>query len=554
MPITRWIRGAKLSFARLPIRGGAPSEPAYIYRDPWKGDAEQGARIVSGRFLFERQEYSFPSGRWDQGTWPEPAQEWLHSFCWLRDLRALGSDEARLTARALVSHWLSYPPTDLLVKNASVTGARLAAWIANHEFALASADRRIQQKFMERLLQEGRTIAAFLPLPAQGWKGLKALKGLLAVALAIPEQTGFMSRFLRYLPAEIERLILADGMVAERSPEAQFQAARELTEMSIMFRTAHSSVPPILETSLDKVCPVLRAMRHGDGALAVFNGSRELYSSVIDEVLAQGARQKLLAPSMSQGLFTRLALGKALLIMDNGPPAAEGFDKRAHAGTLSFEFSYQRHRLFVNCGSAEVGAWNKALRASPAHTVLVADGLSSSDFNAEGRVVRRPAHVMCEHQTDGTAHWLETSHDGYYPPLGLKWTRNLYLGGEGEDLRGQEIVEGERATPFALRFHIHPDVTVIRDDEDIILKVGGMVWRFRQKGGQINLENDIYVARGRVEKTQQIVVESIQYKISSEDNKLQESDEASSKDSLSENKEKKKFSQTVTWLLERIPE
>jgi len=420
---------------------------------------------------------------------------------------------------------------------------------------LASADRKLQQKIMDRMLVEGRTIAALLPLEPQGWRGLTALRGLLAAALAMPDHSGFMTRFLRYLPAEIERLILSDGTVAERSPEAQYQTARELAEMSVMFRTAHSSVPPFIDVALDRVCPVLRAMRHGDGGLAVFNGSNERYSAMVEDVLAQGSRQKLIAPAMHQGKFTRLVLGKSLLIVDSGAPPPTSYDQAAHAGTLSFEFSNQRHRLFVNCGSAQVGAWAQALRASAAHTVLVADGLSSSDFGSDGHVTRRPAHVTCEHQSSGEAHWLDLSHDGYHPPLGMKWTRRLYLGADGEDLRGQEVLEGERETPFALRFHIHPDVHVTRDDEDIILQVGGMIWRFRQKGGMLLLEDDVYLARGRREKTKQIVIASLRRVVPAVEEAAENGGEAQeSTKPAAPSKPLQVVSQTVTWLLERIPE
>ncbi|MFT8364942.1 MAG: heparinase II/III family protein [Gluconobacter cerinus] len=555
MPIRRWIQDARLSLARLPVGGGTSEGPVYIYRDPWKGDAEQGARLVAGRFRFDRQDYDLPRGKWERGPWPEPAKQWLQSFAWLRDLRALGSDDARMTARALVADWVSHPPTDPLVKDACVTGARLSSWLANHEFCLASADRKLQQKIMDRMLVEGRTIAALLPLEPQGWRGLTALRGLLAAALAMPDHNGFMTRFLRYLPAEIERLILSDGTVTERSPEAQYQTARELAEMSVMFRTAHSSVPPFIDVALDRVCPVLRAMRHGDGGLAVFNGSNERYSAMVEDVLAQGSRQKLIAPAMHQGKFTRLALGKSLLIVDSGAPPPTSYDQAAHAGTLSFEFSNQRHRLFVNCGSAQVGAWAQALRASAAHTVLVADGLSSSDFGPDGHVTRRPAHVTCEHQSSGEAHWLDLSHDGYHPPLGMKWTRRLYLGADGEDLRGQEVLEGERETPFALRFHIHPDVHVTRDDEDIILQVGGMIWRFRQKGGMLLLEDDVYLARGRREKTKQIVIASLRRVVPAAEETAENGGEVQENTKpAAPSKPLQVVSQTVTWLLERIPE
>lgn len=536
-----WIRGAKLSFARLGARGPVPEGPVYVYRDPWKGDAAQGARLVAGRFRFDRAEYVLTPGRWGSPSWPRPVRDWFDGFSWLRDLRMLGTDEARLAARALIAEWLGQSAGGRLTIDATVTGERLAAWLCNHEFCMASADRRLQRRLMERMQMEARTVAALLPLPPSGWRGLCALRGLLAASLAMPEQTGFMSRFLRYLPAEIDRLALADGTVAERSPEAQFQAARELTEMSVMFRTAHSSLPPLINTALDRLCPVLRAMRHGDGGLAVFNGAGERRAEEIEDVLALGSRQRLVAPAMPEGKFIRVALGKALLIVDAGPPPPASCDRAAHAGTLSFEFSHHRHRLFVNCGSALTGPWEAALRRSAAHTLLVADGHSSSDFGADGRITRRPAHVTSEHQTDGKAHWLDLSHDGYHPVLGVKWTRRLYLGAEGEDLRGQEVLEGERLTPFALRFHVHPEVSVTRDDEDVILRAGGTIWRFRQKGGVLAVEDDVYLARGERETARQIVVTQLPGG---------DGEEAGAE----KGEGPRRFTRTVTWLLERIPE
>ncbi|GBR67540.1 heparinase II/III family protein [Gluconobacter kanchanaburiensis] len=551
---SRWLRGLRLSLARLPLGGQTSQEPVHAFRDPWKGDPEQGARLIAGHFCFDRQDYALPKGSWERGPWPGPVREWLHGFSWLRDLRTLGSDRARMTARMLVSDWLAHPPTDPLVGDACVTGSRLASWLSNHEFCLASADLALQKRLMDRMLVEGRTIAALLPLPPQGARGLMAFRGLLAAAMAMPDHTGFMSRYLRYLPAELERLILADGTVIERSPEAQFLVARELAEMSVMFRTAHASVPPFIDRALDRVCPVLRAMRHGDGGLAVFNGANERYSAAVEDVLAQGSRQKLIAPAMPQGKFTRLALGKSLLIVDSGAPAAAGFDHMAHAGTMSFEFSHQRHRLFVNCGSAVVGAWRDAMRCSAAHTVLVADGLSSADFGPDGGMTRRPVTVSCEHQTDGSAHWLDMAHDGYHAPLGAKWTRRLYFGSDGEDFRGQELIDGERNIDFAIRFHIHPDVMVTQDDEDIILQAGGMIWRFRQRGGVVRLESDVYLGRGKRESGQQIIITPLPSPPAQADAVLPDGQSEAMPVASDTPKTAGRVHQSVTWLLERIPE
>lgn len=514
MGFGNFLRSTRLSLARVPALPGlgrAPSEPGLVTRDLWNGDAARGARMLRGSLPFDGHRFPFPEdGRetWERAALPPEARAYLLGFSWLRDLRTLGTDEARLRARALVGSWLDHPPTDPLIADACVTGSRLAAWLGNYDFFAASADDGFRQRLMDRILVEARTIAALLPLSNQGWRGLSALRGLLAAALALPGHRGLLLRFQRYLGPELERLVLTDGGFAERSPEAQFQGARELAEIAAMLRTAQISPPISLGTTSEKVCAALRAMRHGDGGLALFNGAFEHKSSDIEQVMHYGARQRLLAPGLPDTGFIRIALGRALLLVDAGKPPPPGFDRGTHAGTLSFEFSVQRQRLIVNCGAAFDGAWAQALRETAAHTALVPDGRSSSDFAPSGGLSRRPVNVRAEHQAQNGAHWLDLSHDGFRASLGATWQRRLYLGQDGEDLRGEEVFEGERETPLALRFHLHPQVEahLAPDADEVLLHAGGMIWRFRQEGGVLSLEDSIYRGSGLPEPTLQIVV------------------------------------------------
>jgi len=515
MAFRRWTRDARLSLARIPNipgLGRAPNVPAVTLRDLWPGDAARGAGMIDGAFRFDGVTYRIPGDdpaqRWERPDLPEGVRRWLHGFAWLRDLRTLGTDEARLRAREIVGRWLDHPATDPLIADTATTGVRLAAWLGNYDFFAATAGDAFRQRLMDRILVEGRTIAAMLPLPLQGWRGLSALRGLLAAGMAMPGFTGLLSRFERYLGPELERLILPDGCMAERSPEAQLQAIRELAEMAALLRAAQLPIPVVLEGALDRLCPVLRAMRHADGGLAVFNGAVEHSADLVDMVLQQGARQRLLAPAMPDGGFIRLSMGRSLLLVDAGKPPPPGFDQEAHAGTLSFEFSHNRQRIFVNCGAAREGEWARALRETAAHTALVLDGQSSSDFSAEGGLSRRPVHVKASHQAQNGAHWLDLSHDGYRASLGATWQRRLYFGENGLNLRGEEIVDGERATKLALRFHLHPEVEahLTEEGDEIILEAGGVIWRFHQDGGVLALESSVYRAGSKPVRTLQIVV------------------------------------------------
>ncbi|WP_336717158.1 heparinase II/III family protein [Asaia bogorensis] len=511
----RWAREARLSFARLPSSvpglARAPDRPVHAIRDIWPGNPDHGALLVSGTARFEGRSIPLRVTDWEYADVSPATRDWLQGFTWLRDLRALGSDEARLYARSIVSSWLDQPPIDPLVLNATATGARLASWLGHFDFFAASASEGFRQRLMDRLLVEGRLVSIMLPLAEQGWRNFTALKGLLSVAVAIPSQTGFLQRFHRFLDQEIERQILPDGTLRERSPLAQMEATRELAEISVFMRMAQLSPSESVQNALARLCPVLRALRHGDGGLALFHGSKEQDDRQIDRIIQYGARQTLLASAMPDGGFWRIAAGKALLFVDGGAPPPVNYDRNAHAAPLSLEFSFGRQRLFVNCGGAAGGSWKHALRQTAAHSSLVVENTSCCDIGADGAIIRRPAHVTLAHQSQDGAHWVDAQHDGWYPGFGVHWRRRLYLGPTGEDLRGEECVDGERRVAFALRFHLHPSVTaeLAPDGDEVLMHAGGMIWRFRQEGGALSLEKSVYAGGEKPVSAFQIVVRPV---------------------------------------------
>ncbi|MCQ0042194.1 MULTISPECIES: heparinase II/III family protein [Acetobacteraceae] len=499
----------RLLLVSLPQRQHEGTSPVCLYQDREEGDVDQGALLTGGVFRFAQKTYSLPlRGVWQSNSWPEDVRRWFYGFDWLKDLRTFGTNGARLLARSMVASWADRPPADPVARESSVMGRRLANWLGHYEFCLSTATEGTQQLVLDAAVKEARRLSAMLPLPPMGWEGLAVLRGLLAVYMAVPYYDGFFKRFEQQLPLELKRLLGDEGIVAERSPEAQYRCVQELTAIQGMFTTLQWMPPDCVPVMLGRACAVLRAFCHGDGGLALFNGSQERGAKAVQALLEQAERYKVVASSLSRGGFARLTAGRALLLVDAAAPPPQGMDGMAHAGTLSFEFSHDRQRLFVNCGAAEGGPWRRALRSSAAHTILVVDGESSSDFGNDGHVTRRPSQVRCEQKRQGRVQELHLSHNGYYPSYGVLWSRSLFLEPSGEELRGSETVEGERDVSFMLRFHIHPDVRVEREDDDILLHAPSELWRFRQTGGVIMLEDDLYMGRGVPEQTAQIVVQS----------------------------------------------
>ncbi len=534
------LRGARRILANLkPVK--VPEAPARSFRDLWPGDAARGARLLRGEYevlgTVRPLRPSEADGLQDWGpaggspAWRAAA----HGFAWLRDLRALGSDSARLRGRALTADWLALPG-DSLAEAPEVAGARLSAWLGHWDFLAATAEDGFRRQFMQRLAQDARGVVASLPAEAAHRGALAALKGGMAASVALEEDT-WLARCVRFLPQELERQFLPDGGHVERSPAHLLLAIQDLIEIRNLLHGAGVDAPPILASVLDRAAPALRVLRHADGGLALFNGTREESAAIIDLVLTQSQSRGRAPSALPDTGFQRLAASRTLVICDCGAPPsgrrdagpgglARGADRLAHAGTLAFEMSVGRDRLIVNCGAAPAAepAWRDALRATAAHSTLVLADTHSSELRPEG-LGRRVETVEADRQDSNGAQWLEAAHDGWLRQYGMRHRRRLYLSESGDDLRGEDLLEADREVPapgFVVRFHLHPAVvaSLQQSESGVLLRLpSGPGWRLLGIGARVAIEESVYLA-GELRRSQQVALHaepgttSVQWQIS----------------------------------------
>ena len=507
-----WFTRARMvlgEFGRLGMRH-VPDAPALPVRDPWPGDPALGARIMRSEFDHQGGARPIKNGGWNDDSGSILVRSALHSFTWLRDLRALGSDGARARARALVQDWINAPARDPVADYADVVGARIWAWLAHYDFFAASAEDHYRQRLMARLLADARSLALAIPVESNDGRALAAIKGLIAAATAIPEHDALLVRALKFLPAEIARQVLPDGMHCERSPAAHLAALQSLFEIRALLQAAQAPAVPSLAGAIERMSAALRLLRHGDGSLALFNGTAEIAPNLIELVLTQAGRAGRVPALLEQGGFTRLQAGRTLLIADTGVPPPPGLDRFAHAGTLSFELSLGRERLIVNCGAlpGASSAWRDALRATAAHSTLVVADTNSSEVTETG-LGRRVGNVEISRQEANGALWLDTTQDGWNRNLGILHHRRLYLSADGDDLRGEDLLEGQAPYGAVVRFHLHPNVqaNVQQDGEAVLLRLPlGSFWRLRADGGVIGLEESIYFGGSEPRRSEQVTI------------------------------------------------
>ena len=507
---------------RMMISGRAPSSITGAPADMRPGDAAIGAQLVDGGFEFlgQRRDVA-PGSEQGEAPWSHTGygEAWfaaLHGFTWLRDLRAVAGNSGRERAQALVADWLArHTAIHTLAWRPDILGRRVAAWIGGGEFLLAEADTGFTDKFYVGLALQVRHLTRTVRQGPDGAARFAAIKGLLAAATCLPDGERRLQTALRALDAELTRQVMADGGHIERSPSAHLTALADLVDIRATLSSNDQPVPDALQQAIDRMAPMLRAYRHGDGALALFNDSLEEAPWLVDLVLAQSdARGRAHANAPHAG-FRRIQAGRTLALMDAGAPARVGTS--AHAGTLSFELSIGKERLVVNCGAWRGGdnSWRAAMRATAAHSTMTVDDTNSAELMAEGGIGVGPKNVEVSREDQDGAVWIEASHDGFVEPFGLVHQRRLYVAADGSDIRGEDILHRKRhdtqgGRAFAVRFHLHPDVqaSLVQDGSSVLLRLpSGAGWQMRGKGGTLDLAESIYAGQpGERRRSNQIVV------------------------------------------------
>jgi uncharacterized heparinase superfamily protein len=514
---TRWRRDAWRALAAGPLYrhtliGPVPADLRLKLNERWPGDAKRGGAILVGEIEFAGEMLRNPLPVWLP---PTGGPGWLaawHGFGWLVHLLAVGT-AARDPARALVHSWLGESAAwHPIAWRSDVVATRIFAWIVHfEELAGRESDRPLRRAMLASLASQVRHLSRTAAWELTGAPRLRALKGLIGGLAAFGGSEKRMTRALKSLEGELAAQILPDGGHRSRNPSVQLAVLRDLIDIRAVLRAATAETPVALQQAIERMAPMLRFFRHGDRRLALFNNSVEEDGVVVDLALTRSETRGHPLTAAPQSGFQRLQAGQSLVLVDTGKPPARGFDGRAHAGPLSFELSQGRDRIIVNCGGYRGAkpAWRRVARASAAHSVLVVADTNAVEIMADGALGRGPSNVRSERAEDGGHQWIAASHDGYRPRFGLTYARELYLSGDGDDLRGEDKLTGRSGAPFALRFHLHPAVeaSLIEDGGGALLKLpSGAVWRLRAAGAEMGLGESVYLGTGEVRKTQQIVL------------------------------------------------
>jgi uncharacterized heparinase superfamily protein len=492
--------------------------------DPMPRRLEDADAALRGRFRLAGETVQITTGSiFDKAALSPGWAKALHGFEWLPPLSAAGGEPARVLATNLISQWIKRNSRYVLPAWApEVMARRLINLFAHSRLVLAHSDAMWRSRLFVSLREQSRALARFCNEAPVGVPRLEAVAAVILSGVCLDDHSRRLEIGLARFEAEIAQQVLPDGGHVTRSPEALVHAYRLLMMVIDALGFAGKEIPPSLRSAHDRMAPMIRFFRHGDGALAVFNGGAEADPRMIASLLARDEIRGQPFGHAPHSGYQRIAVAKVLLLLDCGTPPPDAYSQEAHAGCLSFEFSTSGQRLVVNCGSGRrhKGHWEAALRATAAHSTLTLADTSSGIILPVGtsrtllgpRLVDGPVRVGTRRVETADGVTIEASHDAYVRHFGVTHQRSVTLASHGKMITGIDRLLPGGGKPgskdFALRFHLHPDVRVSTSQSDfVLLKLpDGDGWRFRAQGGGVSVEESVYLAADVVRRTEQIVI------------------------------------------------
>ena len=531
--------------------GQRSAAPALLPSPPRRGDRHKGGEVLQGVCDWGGVRLFHPYPFWQPASASASWLEACHGFVWLDDVRAYAATVADTDKKLQAVRFVAERIDDWLLlhrrwsweswsweswKTATVA-KRLTKWLQHYDWYAPALSAPQRLTLHRALYAHYRHLCRATHLqPRFSFERLTGLLVCATAALCFREgrarRQACERRLCRALEEQVPR---GEGFWYGRRACLQQALMEALLQVKRLYALVQILPPEGMLAALDRMVPALMMLRCGDGALATFDGSGEGSASAVSRLLASVEVRARTPLSAAGAGLERMVSQKALVLVDTSVSrcsralhkgGASG-GASAYASTSAFEFCYEQDRLVVSCAleAAEQASLSdlpsqRAARSSAAHSMLTLgerNVCSLHPFDGH-RVQVNVARSMLDGETR-----LALSHDGYRGLFGMAVSRELHLSRVGTNLWGWERLRVEhrrrfersfaRGLPFALRFHLHPKVSVflLRHGREAVLKPDNRPgFRFRLQGAaSLSVADSLYGGEGRLTPTKQLLVSGI---------------------------------------------
>ena len=255
------------------------------------GIPARGAQMKIGQFLVAGHLVEAP----DQSIWdiPKPSSEFeaeLQSFHWLDHLAADGTAEARKLAKAWFFDWVErYANGSGAGWVPHLTGRRLLRMINHSTLLLMGEEKPAQDIYFRTASQLTYFLVQRAHKEKSGLPRIVALSGLIHAALSFDRMRKHLDPAITNLSKECLTVVDEKGEIPSRSAEdlmdiftALAWTTHVMTEEGLTPEREHIR-------AMERIVPVLRSLRLGDGGLGHFQGSGRGMEGRLDQALIDSA-------------------------------------------------------------------------------------------------------------------------------------------------------------------------------------------------------------------------------------------------------------------------
>ena len=440
-----------------------------------------------------------------------------YNFHWLNVAKKIGGSEIILLSKKHIINWYQQnKKIYTFIWNEQIVAKRLINLIYNYDFYAVSATEEEKKIIKSIIIRHYLKLKSYLILKKNNsFLSIETCKALLLFHLINNLKN---ERLLVLIYFQIESQIDENGMHKSINPCFHAEFINHLYEIKNLLLFFNINETDKIEKSIISMISVLKNLFHKDKTISLFNGSN---NSNITQIKNINKLYKDLKTKNMTNINNGLAIFESKnlkIFFDVAKPTNKLLSQNLHAGTLSFELSYDGEKIITNCGSIEkrIGKRPEFLRYSAAHSTIILNNTNISELVAKRSYKRAPKKIsMTNNETNESLIW-EAIHDGYNNNYKKIIKRKLKIDKKNPIIFGEDSIISSKINSkkllYNIRFHLTPSCSCIitNDKKTVFIKTKKKhSWAFKSSS-KLTLEDSIYINDGKsVSTTKQIVISGI---------------------------------------------
>ena len=278
---------------------------------------------------------------------------------------------------------------------------------------------------------------------------------------------------------ELDEQVLPDGGNFELTPMYHVIMLVDLIDLTNLWTTypnkVNASVVEKTKQVATKMLGWLKIMSHNDGEISFFNDTAFGIAPKISVVLEYATKlglythqappvysEKLTLFNLQNSGYVSVKSTEYSLISDLAQVGPSYQPGHAHADTLSYEFSLDKQRVFVNSGISEYGLNEERLRQrkTAAHNTVVVNDLDSSQVWSGFRVAKRASILnrIVNRVVDNSVRF-SAAHNGF-KKQGVNCIHQRDWLAENRSITVTDKLIGSFKNAVGY-LHLHPDIEIV---------------------------------------------------------------------------------------------